>query len=396
MPETRGKRLLMVVHSVFPATGGAEIQAATLARRLRQRNWNVRFVALYSADTVGVEFEGTPVTRLRVPVFPGLAGALLMLRMAWLLWRERRRYDVVHVHIMKSLAFVAAVVAPMLGKRVVMKASGIDELNWGLLAEQHRNRPFWRLMNWGCRRADHVAAISGRIQRRLFAFGYDAARVVYLPNGVEIEKFARGLERSAQRQTLGLKGERIAVYVGRFEAPKGLFDLLTAWIDVRQQLPQALLVMVGYGTLEPALAAIVRSHPALQGGVYFAGKQTDVAPYLAAADVYVGASREEGLSNTMLEAMAAGLPVVSTAVSGAEDMVEDGVTGYLAPIGDAEQLAAALLRTLSDVEHARRMGARAAALARERFAIERVVERYEELYTGKPAANPAPALAVRA
>ena len=373
----------MVVHSYFPSVGGAEIQAARLSAALLDRGWTIRVVAIKggSARRVDPVFERIPVLRLHQLPVKGLAGALLAAELAWTLIRERNNYSVIHVHIVKTMAFVASVVGHMLGKKVLLKVSGFDELDQGFLSAQRARTPYYRLLNWGCRKANGLIAVSRRAELRLRACGYEDNRIIYIPNGIDVGRFSPRDDQQPLRKQYGIDADRVAIFVGRLSWEKGPYDLLDAWTLVRQAYPHALLLIVGDGTMRRGMEALIRADRFLQSGVRFAGTINEVEHYLALADCYVCSSLSEGLSNTLLEAMAAGLPVVSTRVSGAEDVVQDGENGYLVPVGNAEELATGICRVFCDSGRAKKMGEKSRAVAVDLFDMSRTVERYERLYS---------------
>jgi glycosyltransferase involved in cell wall biosynthesis len=375
------RSVLMVVHSTFPAIGGAEIQAARLSSVLLRRQWNVQVIALYGPPVTDPDpaFSQVPVVRIAGPAIPGVAGAVLILRLTYELFRRRHTYSVVHLHIVKSLAFVATIVGHWLGKKVVLKVSGYDELDHGILSERGSRSIRFRIMNWGCRKADVVVAISRHVERRLRALGYREQQIVYLPNGVDTVRFGPGPNRR-QRDAIE-NSSPAALFVGRFSSQKGLYDLLEAWVTVHKEFPNATLRLVGDGALRPGLEALVRAEPALRGTVVFAGTSNHVEEHYAATDCYVCSSHSEGLSNTMLEAMAAGLPIVSTRVSGAEDLVENGKNGFLVPICDPQALAEGISQIFREPERARILGMNSRAVALQVFDMERVADKYEDIYS---------------
>jgi L-malate glycosyltransferase len=372
----------MVVHSAFPAVGGSEIQASRLASALLSRGWNVKFVAIESTggEINRLESEQFHVSHLRRIRVRGLAGAYLVLQFTWLLYRRRAEYDVIHVHIMKTLAFVASVMGLLLRKKVVLKVSGYDELDRGSLNPERANHPYHKLMNWAFRKADAIIAVSHRTEARLRSFGYQDEQIVYLPNGINLDRFRPSANKDAARQAAGIKASRVSIFVGRLSKEKGIEDLLCAWELVRGQFPDALLLIVGDGVLRTDLEALAREKSTLHDGVVFTGAVNDVERYLALADCYICSSLSEGLSNTVLEAMSAGLPIVSTRVSGAEDVVSNGRNGYLTPITDPRELAKAVCEVLSNIPAAQRMGEESRRIAVETFDMARVVERYEHIY----------------
>jgi L-malate glycosyltransferase len=168
------------------------------------------------------------------------------------------------------------------------------------------------------------------------------------------------------------------VYVGRLHEQKGLDVLLTALAAV-QSSPSPALSLVGTGPFEERLRALVYEL-GISGDVEFAGVRQSLTPLLHGADVFVLPSRAEGLSNSLLEAMAIGLPVVASAIPGNTDVIQSGVNGLLSDPGDPAALADALERLLSDGGLRRRLGEAARRTVEERFALEEVAARYRELY----------------
>jgi glycosyltransferase involved in cell wall biosynthesis len=228
------------------------------------------------------------------------------------------------------------------------------------------------------RDADAFVAISGQIAAELLASAIPARKVHRLANAVDTTTF-RPVDpgaRGALRQRLGLPPARpVAVYVGRLTRTKGLLTLLEAW----ERVPApAELVVVGAGDLEPELRA--RADHRLPGRVRFAGVRHDVHEYLQAADAWTLPSFGEGLPMSLLEAMATGLPVVTTPVGGIVDVVRAGDNGLLVEPGQAAALASALGRALAAGEDARRMGRRARETVLARFGLPSVGQAYLDLF----------------
>ncbi|MBI3303547.1 MAG: glycosyltransferase family 4 protein, partial [Deltaproteobacteria bacterium] len=168
-------------------------------------------------------------------------------------------------------------------------------------------------------------------------------------------------------------------FVGRLVEEKGLPVLLEAWAIVVRRVPGAILNIVGEGPLEEALKALVQ-RLGIMSSVRFHGHQETVIPFLQAAALFVLPSYVEGLSNTLLEAMAMELPVVATRISGSEDVVDDGVTGLLVPPGDVPALAQALGALLKDTGHTGAMGRQARKRVIQLCSLEQVTHAYLQLY----------------
>lgn len=364
-------RLLVVVDGFFPSLGGAEMQARLLCRAFAGAGHEVRALAPWLDETrpLTETLDGVPLERIRYPKIRLLGAAILCLRFAWKLLRERDRYDAVHIHMAENLAAVAGFLRPLLKASVTVKISGASEFEGGILDPRRRTRPLLRLMNRWIQRVDNIQCISHFTQRQLLAAGYPASRLRMIPNAVDLSRF--GVERRSGNGVV-----RVA-YVGRLRHVKGVTVLVDAWKAVAPR-GGVRLVIAGDGDLREQLVAQVE-RLGLRDTVELAGEIADVPGLLGGTDVYVQPSFQEGLPNSVLEAMAAGLPIVATRVSGNEDLVTDGDNGVLVPPGSPADLAAALRRLIDDPALARRMGERSRARA-ERFAVPSVVAQLLRAY----------------
>jgi glycosyltransferase involved in cell wall biosynthesis len=160
---------------------------------------------------------------------------------------------------------------------------------------------------------------------------------------------------------------------------KGVDVLLQAWRMVQQESPQARLIIVGIGPLQAQLEHLAKALD-IQDSVEFAGFQHDVAAQLHRGSLAVLPSRFEGMPNVVLEAMACGLPCVSTHVSGSEDIIQHGVNGLLVEPEDYQSLAEALLTLLRDPALAQKYGSAARATIEKHYSLERITDMYVELY----------------
>lgn len=288
---------------------------------------------------------------------------------------RRIRPDVVNPHLFRSTA-VAAPIARAMGIRAVV--------------ETYHGREAWRQ---GPLRGSFVAdRLVARLLTRVIAVsrgaadflvrgkGYPADKIVVVPNGRDLTRFVRGAHRDAVRKELEIdRAAPVVGVVGRLETQKGHVFLLDAWPEVMRAYPDARLLLVGDGSLRDALAGQARRLGVAES-VIFTGFRADVPRLLDAIDVAALPSLHEGMPLTVIEAAAAGRPVVATAVDGTPEVVRDGQTGYLVPAADPAALARAVLVLLADPAGAARMGEEASRWARERFDIDAHVEATARVY----------------
>jgi starch synthase (maltosyl-transferring) len=209
--------------------------------------------------------------------------------------------------------------------------------------------------------------------------GLDPARLTVIPNGVDLERIDAAVP--ARRADLDvLDDEVLALAVGRLDVQKGLPDLLDAIEEASEAAPRLRLAIVGDGPLRGWLESSIAGRPRLSGLVRIVGRRDDVPALMKAADLLVHASLWEGMPNVVLEAMAAGLPVVATAVEGTDEMVVPGRTGWLVPVRDPRALGAAITQAAADCEVRRRLGLAGRLRVEEEFSIPRMVDRYEGLW----------------
>ncbi len=375
----RPLRVLIVVDGYYPSTGGAEMQARLIARSLAAAGHSVQVIAprLRPTDPVRDVLDGVPLERIAYPRVRVLGGVLLALRFGWrLLWR-RGTYDAIHVHTAENLAAMAGLLRPLLSATVTVKISGASEFNGGVLDPLRASDPLVRVRNAGIRRVDHLQCISAYTHTRLLDAGYARQRLLMIPNAVDVERFSPGTD--------AVRPIRTVAFVGRLVPVKALPVLLTAWRRVAEQ-SQARLVLGGDGPLRHQLEAQAATL-GISHCVEFRGAVQDVPALLREADAYVQPSYQEGLPNAVLEAMACGLPVVATRISGNEDVVTDGVSGLLVPAGDADALAAALLTLIAEPARAREIARRGLAQVRERYSVPAVLSQLVQAYRSTDGAH---------
>ena len=229
-------------------------------------------------------------------------------------------------------------------------------------------------------------AVSRDLERYLVdRVGVAASRVVQLCNGVDTEKFR--VRRFDDRLPVGCPFDRARHWlvgtVGRMDPVKDQVNLARAFVSALREVPRAAermrLVLAGDGPLRPDVERVIDA-AGIRGLVWFAGERSDVPELLRQLDCFVLPSLGEGISNTILEAMASGVPVVATRVGGNAELVSDGYTGTLVDPADSPALARQMLAYCFDPAMTRRHGAAGRQRAAGGFSLQRMVDRYHELY----------------
>jgi len=333
--------------------GGAEAELVRLANGLDRARFRPFVATLQDAGPLAEDLRDVELVALgrRRKAAPGTFLALRSLLL-------RRKPDIV-----QSFLFTENLYCRLAGQGAVV--SGLQ----GPLTEDAEvgSSPSWRL--WaerGTFRRARAIVSNSRYYRDLYVrLGFDPARIVVIPSAVALREAPRG--GAGIRREFGIpEGRLLVVCVARLVERKGHEDLLRAQGDWTY-------LFVGDGPCRDRLEG---------RGAILAGWRRDIPEILAASDVAVLASRfGEGCPNALLEAMAAGKPVVATRAGGTPEVVEDGVTGILVPPGDVEALRAALERLRTDPGLRRKMGEAGRERALRVFSPDRLVRRYEALYS---------------
>ena len=369
-------RVLFCTLDYFPGVaGGAEHQARLQAESLTKLGHRVVVVCpgrhLPRRDCI----NHVHVRRLRFVDRRRFRKLTYYLSLIPFLLNNARRFDVVHVHLANVQADIIVTLCNLLGTPVYVKcACG------GTVGEIARgNTHFAKVTRWyGLRHAAAVQALSREIETEVRSVGTPADRIVRIPNGVDLGHFAPATpdERYQARDQLSLtQKELIFLFVGRFATYKGLDDLRAAWDHIA--LPGAVLVLVG----EPGKSALDRPAAPIEPTetIIVRGWTTHVKRYLNAADVYVHPTHGDGMSNSLLEAMASGLAIIATRLGSTAELLANERDALLVDPASPDQLAGAIRRLAGDDGLRIRLSANAVETSRQ-FEVGKVAEQIESAY----------------
>ncbi|MEK6287217.1 MAG: glycosyltransferase [Acidobacteriota bacterium] len=360
--------------------GGTERQAVELLKRLDSERYDVRLAALRNE---GPFYEEIAARFPEVREFP--LTSFYNRNAVKQLWRLRKlmksaQVDILHAHDFYG-GLIGASAARLAGVRVVA-------------CQRHLKLSDRRSHRWGQRiihlLAHRILVNSEAIRDYIISNdGAPAGKIVVIKNGISslsssesaaASPFARRETHDALCRELGLdRNAKLVGMIARLQPVKGHRYFIEAAASVLTKEPSAHFILAGDGPLrgeiENHIAQLgIREH------VHLLGDRSDVSRLTASFDLMALASLHEGLPNAVMEAMAAGVPVVATAVGGTKELIVDGQTGYLVPPANAGALAERITFALANEETSRRLAARGFEFVRDRFSIERMVEAVENLY----------------
>jgi glycosyltransferase involved in cell wall biosynthesis len=384
-----------------PQTGGTGVIASRLSHALAERGVQLQVITRqtlpYSAvqerlGKLGVQRVGPAGLMKGVGWRAIPAMCAYLVRLMTLLVAARRRYDLVMISGMKTIPLAAVPICRLLGKKSVIRIESPFEIAEPIAAEslatmgssagRWLSRILMVAQRMTLRRADRVVAISAEIALCLRGLGCPEARIARIPNAIDLTNFTpiEARERRLLRSGLRFPEDRtIMLYVGRLSRAKGVMMLMQSLPELLALHPELYLVLVGSGreswdNCEEEVVAYIRTHH-LDADVVVAGHSDRVHEYLQAADLFVSPSDYEGFGLTIVEALACALPVITTAVGIAVEIVRHNSNGFLCPPKEPRALRAAIELALQERHRWPEIG----RLAREsttRFDLPRVIEQY--------------------
>jgi sugar transferase (PEP-CTERM/EpsH1 system associated) len=365
----------LIVHVVYSfRVGGLENGLVNLLNRMPAQRWRHAVVSLTRVSGSFAErVQRSDVEFIELDKRPGH-----LVRDYPRLYRLFRRLRPAVVHT-RNLAALEAVV-PAWAAGVPVRIHG--EHGWNRADPDGKRRRYQYVRGLYRPFVSRYVALSHHLEEYLERqVGVSPHRVSQIYNGVDTERFRPAQIRSRiDGCPFGQPEDFLVGWVGRMDPVKDLPNLVRGFARATQRSASRLrLVLVGDGPMRPAVERLVQQH-GLGERVWLAGERTDIAEVMRGLDCFVLPSLGEGISNTILEAMASRLPVIATRVGGNPELIEPGMTGLLVAPGDSDALADALVRYSIDRAMARRHAKAARRVAQSRFSLARMVADYCSLY----------------
>jgi glycosyltransferase involved in cell wall biosynthesis len=378
---------IVKVMTTFGA-GGTEGQVANLARRLDRTRFDLKFACLRKWGFYLDELEQRKIEVTEYPVRSFFSPKTLVEQLRFA--RQLRAQQVQIVHSYNFYSNVFALPAAKLAGVPLIIASIRDQ---GVYMSRWQKRA----QKWACSFADMILVNAQSICDWLLEEGYPAEKIRVIRNGIDLTRYERGPVHDdnggpALRAELGLPASApLVLMLSRLNPQKGVDDFIKAAAMVRLQRPDVRFLLIGEKLkfADGGFSADAAYHNSLHelcvnlgvdSSIVFTGHRSDVPALLNEGAVSVLPTHSEGLSNALLESMAAGLPIVATRVGGNGELVEDGVNGHLVPPQAPAMLANAILRILNDPALAQRYSAASRTKAAEYFSMEKMVGATEALY----------------
>jgi L-malate glycosyltransferase len=362
--------------------GGTERQVVALSAALRER-CDLQFACMRREGQLlrDIEAMGLPIREYRFPAFYSLQCLRQQRRLARAIARDR--IDIVHAYNFYSNVFA---LPPAWWTAAPVRIASIRDRGVYLSRSQRM------VQRYVCRLADCVLVNADAIRDWLVDDGYEPDRIVVIRNGVDLSRFPLTPPRDDLRRQFDIPPQAPVVgVVGRVRTMKGVEDAIDAAAELSQRVPDLRLVVVGEAvvirdgvpTEDRGYIETLKTRArdaGLGDRAIFTGYRPDVAEILSQLTVSVQPSLNEGLSNVVLESMAAGVPVVATRVGGTPEALIDEVSGLLVPPANPPALAAAIGRMLDDPSRAREMGLAARRRIESEFSLARMYHDTEQLY----------------
>jgi N-acetyl-alpha-D-glucosaminyl L-malate synthase BshA len=358
----------------YPTFGGSGVVATELGLALAKRGDDVHFISYAMPSRLNVLHERVHFHEVNVTPYPlfdpyppyTLALATKMAEVA-----VYEKLEVLHVHYAIPHAISAYLAKQILRSnlKVITTLHGTDITLVG------RDESYLPITKFGIEESDGVTAVSEWLKQETAVNFQTAKAIDVIPNFVDPNRFHRD---SAICNMFASPGDRLVCHVSNFRPVKRVMDVVETFEKIAAKVP-ARLLMIGDGPERSRAEAYARVHH-LRDRVFFLGNVPNLEEVLGACDLFMLPSESESFGMAALEAMASEVPVIATRTGGLPEVVADGDTGYLLPVGDVAGMAERGIEILSDSVLRKRMGRRGRELAVEKFDEEKIVPRYRELY----------------
>jgi glycosyltransferase involved in cell wall biosynthesis len=394
--EPEQRKSLRVMHIVINLEiGGAQEVVHTLAKYMAKGGHKLVVCSFKDGplrqkiERLGIPVEILPDRRYSILVPHLFILEMLSIRKELVRLLLKYQIEIVQTHLLQSLDFLVATLyfltdAPSIYWTVhnyhfVLRREDLPRFHWLLVPKRIAYRLMWQLViHW----VTGVIAVSEEVKEAILGkIGFAVAdKIIVINNGVDAERYQKPIDKRQLRQFLGLGANHyLILVVAMFREQKGHYYLINAAAHILPRLPDLRILLVGDGKLRERLLTQTRSL-GLEKQILFLGIREDIPDLLAGSDCFVLPSLWEGLPMSLVEAMASGLPIVATEVSGSKQVMLSGVTGLLVPPADSHELAQAIVEIVTQPTRAAKMGQAARQLIEKEYSASKQAGEYINLY----------------
>ena len=369
--------ILFTIRYFYPFIGGTEKQALTLASCLVKKGVNVKIItSRFERQWPKYEIiNDVEVIRLFSPKIKVLGALIFLFHLAVYLIKNGKNFSLIHTFQIGYTSSVSILLSILLRKPSIIK---LASSGWGGDIQRARETFFGKIFLFMARKASVIITLSTTVEQELIEEKIDPSKICLIPNGVDLERFKEIEGKSQLRKELGIADKKTIIYTGRLSYEKGVDYLIRSFSKLNWEA-NCQLIIIADGPERGNIIWLL-DHYQLSKSVILIQEVDDVVSYLNAADLFVLPSQYEGLSNSLLEAMACGLPVISTRVGGSIDIIEDGINGLLVDVDNEEQFTKAILRVFNDSLLAISLGKNARQTIVMQYDLDKISETYLELY----------------
>jgi len=359
----------------YPTFGGSGVVATELGLALAKRGDEVHFISYALPSRLNILHERVhfhEVTVTSYPLFDPYPPYTLALATKMAEVAAYEKLDVLHVHYAIPHAISAHLAKQILHSdlKVVTTLHGTDITLVG------RDASYLPITKFGIEVSDGVSAVSTWLKNETVKNFDTAKEIDVIPNFVDPSRFRRS--HSAYCQVFGAPDDKLLCHVSNFRPVKRVMDVMQVFARVAREIPSR-LIMIGDGPDRSKAEAFAREQD-LRDRVYFLGSVPNLEEVVGSADVFLLPSEHESFGMAALEALACEVPVIATRAGGLPEVIDDGETGFLLPVGDVGGMAARAIEILRNDALGAQMGERARRVAIDRFDEEKIVPMYRAMY----------------
>jgi N-acetyl-alpha-D-glucosaminyl L-malate synthase BshA len=362
----------------YPTYGGSGVVATELGLALAAQGDEVHFISYDLPSRLALPRPRVYFHEVVAPTYPLFVSPPYTLALATKMAEvaERAHLDLLHVHYALPHA-ISGILAREMSDGNGVRLKIVTTLHGTDITIVGQDRSYLPITRWGIEQSDAVTAVSRYLTEMTVRELGVRRRIETIPNFVDPKRYSPD-GASNYARSLVKNGERAILHISNFRPVKRIADVLKVFDHIRRKVP-ARLLLIGDGP-ERSLAERLARELGFEDRATFLGNVVAVETVLPVAKLLLLPSDAESFGLSALEAMACGVPVIGTGVGGLPEVVQDGVTGFLRPVGDVDGMAEAALTLLSDEERWRHFSADARRRAVEDFPTDQIVQRYRRVY----------------